>query len=107
MPQGRRPTHPGDPAPKWGLSRAGFLAIAITVIIGIVVAFLLVTARTAAASEVTGVATTSPSALTSIWANGQRARPSDMGFVVTFPADWTIELGGAGSEPSILVPPNR
>ena len=41
MPQGWRFTHPGDPPPRWGLSKTGRLVIAVTVAVGVVIAFMI------------------------------------------------------------------
>ncbi len=51
MPQGWRFTHPGDPPPRWGLSKTGRLVIAVTVAVGVVIALMIIVARPAGASD--------------------------------------------------------
>ncbi len=51
MPIGWRPTHPGDPTPKWGPGKAGRLVIALTVAVGIAIALAIIVSRPADASD--------------------------------------------------------
>jgi hypothetical protein len=60
MPQGWRPTHPGDPTPKWGVGRKGLLAIAITVVVGVVIALVVMGSRAAGAADGVAGAAASP-----------------------------------------------
>ena len=85
MPQGWRPTHPGDPAPKWGLSRAGRLVVAVTVIVGILIGLAIRAAGATDDARVAGAsATTAPYSLD----DGQRVEMPESGYAVTLPAGW-------------------
>jgi len=86
MPIGWRPTHPGDPTPRWGLSKAGRLVIAITVAVGIAIALAIIVIRPADASD--GAARpTVPQEATPVpptWLGGRIEMPW-AGIAVTYP----------------------
>ena len=89
MPQGWRPTHPGDPPPRWGLSKAGRLVIAITVVVGVVIALVIVLGRPAGASDDVASPTMSqePSPVPAP-RFGVRVEMPEHGFAVTVPEGW-------------------
>jgi len=48
----RNRNHPGDPPPKWApISRAGRLVLVVTVIAGVVIAFVIIATRSAEATD--------------------------------------------------------
>ncbi len=52
MPQGWRPTHPGDPTPEWGpLGRSGCIVFSAVVIVILAIAFLVGATRSSGDSE--------------------------------------------------------
>ena len=87
MPQGWRPTHPGDPTP--GLSKAGRLVIVIAVAIGLAIALTVIADRPADASDAPASPTMSqePSPEPPPWFGGRVAMP-EYGFAVTVPDGW-------------------
>ena len=83
--------HPGDPPPEWApMGKAGRLVLVITVIVGVVIALLLVSSRTAGAADVADGPTTPESAAPPSF--GQRVEVSEAGFAVTFPIDWEVSI---------------
>ena len=79
MPQGWRFTHPGDPPPRWGLSKTGRLVIAVTVAVGVVIALMIIVARPAGASDD---------------ASGGEVEMPEYGFAFTVP-EWWLALDSA------------
>lgn len=100
---GRNSNHPGDPPPRWApLSKAARLALAVTVIAGIVIALLIIASRSAAATDDTDAATIAPAAASPSVA-GQRVEVPGAALAATFPADWVIEFVEEGSDRPMIV----
>jgi hypothetical protein len=92
MPQGRRPTHPGEPTPKWGLpSRVGRLALLVTVIVGIFIALVITATRPAGAVD--GSETTTDHAEPSSSKElGERVVVAEAGIALTVPKGWGFRV---------------
>ncbi len=88
----RNRDHPGDPPPKWApMGRAGRVVLVITVIVGVVIALLIMSTRTAGAADGTdGPAATAESVAPPSF--GQRVEVPEAGFAVTFPLDWEVSI---------------
>lgn len=98
----RNRKHPGDRPPKWApIGRTGRFVLLGTVIVGIVIALVILTARTAAAADDTGGAATmtGPS---SPPVSSQRIEVREAGYAVTFPEDWAVEIVEEDSDTGIL-----
>jgi len=78
--------------PKWApMGRARRLVLAVTVIVGVVIALLIVAQPTAGAADGTvGPATTPESVAPPSF--GQRVEVPEAGFAVTFPVDWEVSI---------------
>ena len=99
----RNRKHPGDRPPKWApIGRTGRLVLLGTVVAGIVIALVILTARTAAAADDTGGAATmtGPSSPPE---SSQRIEVREAGYAVTFPEDWVVEIVEEDSDTAILV----
>ena len=99
----RNPKHPGDPPPKWApIGRTGRLVLLGTVIVGIIIAFVIMTTRTADAADDTDgtLALTGPS---SSPGSSQRVEVREAGYAVTFPQGWVVEIVEEDSDTAILV----
>jgi hypothetical protein len=84
---GRDPNHPGDPPPKWApLGKGTRIALLVTVIAGVVIALLIISARSADASDA-----------------AQHVEMPEAGLVASFRADWVIRSAEEGSELSFVV----
>ena len=122
MPIGWRPTHPGDPTPKWGLNKAGRLVIVITVAVGIAIALAIIVTRPANASD--GMASSAiPQEFTPVpltWLGGhiETSRPDrESGMYSAKVQDAHVVVGASGERTCgrpaslansvALVPPSR
>jgi hypothetical protein len=84
---GRNPNHPGDPPPKWApLSKWARLALLVTVIAGIVIAFLILATRTAGGADGVGERAT-PDPPPPPWFGGRVELPR-YGLALTVPDGW-------------------
>ena len=94
MPQGWRPTHPGDPTP--GPSKAGRLVIVIAVAVGVAIALMVIAVRPAGASDalVTPTMSQEPSPEPPPWFGGRVEMP-EHGFALTLRAGWVAFDPGA------------
>ena len=85
MPQGWRPTHPGDPTP--GLSKAGRLVIVIAVAVGVAIALMVIAVRPAGASGGVASQATSQGPSPPPWFGGRVEMPEHR-FALALPSDW-------------------
>jgi hypothetical protein len=84
------------------MGRAGRLVLLVTVIVGVVIALLIMTTRTAGAADSADGAASQPEPSASPWFGG-RVEVPEAGLAVTFPEDWVVELAEEGSDLPILV----
>ena len=90
MPMGWRPNHPGDPTPKWGLSRAGWLAVGSAAIAAVLIGLAI---RIAGAADDPSFDDASTSTAPPSWNSGLRSGSPDEGVAIV------TRAGSASPEP--------